>query len=470
MRKFIGVICSFLVSVCLSGCNNTTYRADTINSSLDTSKKITLKFAGASENFLGLDTVITSFEKKYPNVTIEYEYLQDYQNLIGKRLASSNDFDLWSSVNIQPTSKYASLAEYAYNLYSDKNINLSDCNEGLVKNSDYVGKENTNYGIPLGSDIRGLYVNKTLLKKYNLEVPTNLEELMNCGKVFKDNNMVSFFGNPSIFGQQFIYPYVANIIANASNYDEVYKEVSEIHVGVEELFRAPFKVLYDVMANYYYNYKYVENNYPAYQTFNGEDASKIGNITNGFFNIAKGEGVNDYKRDDVGTLPFVIGSLIQDSHYAKTKSDYNSLIDYEFIMSPTSKDGGFVYMSPTDTISINKNSKNIDWCVEFYNYLFTKSVNKKFASEYGCLPNISDNEDVINKFNVTENHISDVGKVTFNYGFYKIIADTALTMCKGNNPSYMDKTDPNNPVLYSFDYYMNILKGKFDAARSALNG
>lgn len=454
----------------LVGCNKTVDRADVINESLDRSKSVTIKVAGSSETFLGFDKVASSFEKKYPNVSIEYEYIQDFTNLLPSRLADSNDIDLWVGSNIQPTSKTNALAQYAYNLYSDKNVNLEDCNKGIIKNSEYTGEVNTLYGVPFGGDIRGLFVNKTLLNHYNLTVPKTLDELMNCAKVLKENKLIPFLGNAGTFGQQLVYPYFCNIIANATNYDEIYNKVNNIDDGVEELFRDPMKIVYDLMSNYYYDYKYVENNYPTYKTFNNED-KKIGNMAKGFFNIAKGlDGADDYKVDDLGDLPFVVGSLTQQIHYEKTKSDYNSNIDYEFIMTPTSNDGGFVYLSPSEAMIINKNTNNIDWAVEFFNYFFTKSVNMSFANDYGCLPNIEDKSSIVEKYGVPENHISNVGSVTFKYGFYNIINDSVTAVSKGNNPSYMDLTDKSNPKLYSFDYYMNLLKQKFLTAKASLNG
>lgn len=94
----------------LVSCNKTVDRADVINESLDRSKSVTIKVAGSSETFLGFDKVASSFEKKYPNVSIEYEYIQYFTNLLPSRLANSNDIDLWVGSNIQPTSKTNALA------------------------------------------------------------------------------------------------------------------------------------------------------------------------------------------------------------------------------------------------------------------------------------------------------------------------------------------------------------------------
>jgi hypothetical protein len=297
---------------------------------------------------------------------------------------------------------------------------------------------------------------------------------MNCLKVLKENKLMPLFGNPGTFGQQLLYPYICNLIANSSNYTEIYQKVNNIEDGVSSLFTVPLQEMYDFMSNYYFDYHYVENNYPVYQNCSGVSIKTAENTAKGFFNIAQGEnGGDDYKRDDIGVIPFINGTYTSIKTYQEVKENFNSQIEYEFIMAPTSEEGGFVYLSPTSVLAINKNSANLAWCIEFYNYFFTKSVNKLYAEHFNCIPNIKDKTYFADKFTVPANRISDVGQVTFKYNFFGVMNATLIAISKGNNPdpakNYMDFTDPDNPKLYSFEHYMSICDDNFKKVKESFN-
>ena len=158
------------------------------NPNLDTSETVNLKVAGSLKDYKALEIVGQKFTELYPNCTIEYEYLQDYGDTLLKRLDSEEDkIDLFSTGNITMDSERRPYA-LDLNAQTDK-LDLSE--------------------------VRGLYVNKTILAKCGLEVPTNREELLEACSVLKENGYIPFQANPGNFGQQLIYPYVASMIANA---------------------------------------------------------------------------------------------------------------------------------------------------------------------------------------------------------------------------------------------------------------
>lgn len=129
-------------------------------------------------------------------------------------------------------------------------------------------------------------------------------------------------------------------------------------------------------------------------------------------------------------------------------------------------EGGCAYLSPTRAIAVNKNSADADWALEFMNYLFTEKNNKIFAEAYNT---ISNTKDAIlytsEKMEIPENQISELGTVTFDYGFYKIIYNTLLQISKANNPKYMNDKGDGEVVMYDFDYYMDQLSAAFKEQR-----
>ena len=92
------------------------------------------------------------------------------------------------------------------------------------------------------------------------------------------------------------------------------------------------------------------------------------------------------------------------------------------------------------------------------NYLFSKDVNKKIASGQNIIPNTTDAMEEVNSlFKIKPNQESELGQVSFDYGFYGIITKTLLDISKANNPKYMETEDK----MYSFDYYMTELEKNF---------
>ena len=366
-----------------------------------------------------------------------------------KRLShEDSDIDLFMTDNIQQDS---AVLPYAMELFSQSDkLCLDDTFEGLIKNFSLIGKEEI-YAIPIGADIRGLYVNKTLLKDCGVEVPTNKTELLAACKKLKEKGYVPLQGNPGMFGQQLLYPNIANIITHAKDYKSTYNRVNQCEEGIEELFRGPLELLYSMVENKYYDYKNVETTLNHFIVGTEEDACEC------FF---------DKKAGEFGNVPFMTGPASMSNQMAQVKADNDSKIDYEFILAPVTDEGGCAYLSPTRAIAVNKNSADADWALEFMNYLFTEKNNKIFAEAYNT---ISNTKDAIlytsEKMEIPENQISELGTVTFDYGFYKIIYNTLLQISKANNPKYMNDKGDGEVVMYDFDYYMDQLSAAFKEQR-----
>ncbi len=407
-----------------------------------------------------LEDIGHRFHEIYPNCTIEYEYLQDYYETLAKRLPEeSNKLDLFFSSNVQEGSV---VLPYSLELFSQSEaLDLSETYEGMIKNFTYMNSDSNApaeiYAIPTGGELRGMFVNVTLLKSLNLSVPTNQQELLNACKVLSENGYVPLHGNPGSFGQQLLYPYVCNLIANSDDYQTKYQQLNSCEAGVSAFFEEPMSLMYQLIENKYYNYKYVENELAMFI-----DSSNEG-IARDFLSIGMNESGEYYKKDDLGQVAFMPAPMTTSGTIAKTKEDYHSNIEYTFILSPVAEEGGFAYMSPAQGLVINKNSDQLDWALEFMNFFFTSQNNKAYAEEFGIIPNTSDALSYIeNKFDIKENQISQLGQMTFDYGFYGIITKSLVEVSKANNPKYMkDET-----TLYDFSYYMDRLETRFEEQRT----
>jgi ABC-type glycerol-3-phosphate transport system substrate-binding protein len=423
-------------------------------------EEVTLTVAGPWPDCEAIDLAASGFEDKYPNCHIEYEYVQDFdENMIKRLTADEEELDMFLSSNIQKTSKYFPYA-LDFSTVEDQ-VDLSNTFDGLIDNarlqSTDVDEQEQIYAIPLGAEVRGMFVNVSLLDSLNIKVPTNREEFLSACETLKQAGYIPLQGNPGTMGQQFLYPYICNMIANAEDYDSTYAMINERQEGVSELFRDPMEFLYLLMEKGYYNYKYAETELGLFMDVSNEGMARD------FMNIAANEDGNYEKSDDgVGQIAFMPGQQSLESSIQKIKEDYHSDIEYKFILSPVGEDGGYAYMSPGRAIAVNKNSLNMEWTLKFVNYLISEEGNKVFCHAMGFIPNTKDAFDIAMKqFDIPKNHISQLGQVTFNYDFYTIIYTSLLNISKGNNPKYMKTNEDGTTELYSLEYYMKQLEEQF---------
>lgn len=410
---------------------------------------VKLRFAGPWEDIKALEVTAKAFNDKYPNCTVEYEYIQDYYANLEKRLASGEDtIDLFISNNIQSDSP---LLPYTLDLYSAEGLDLSHTFEGLLYNFEFRSESDTKqlYSVPFGAEMRGMYVNKTLLASLGIEVPQTLSELNEACRVLSENGYIPLHANPGTFAQQLMYPYICSIIANNEDYEGVYKAIDSREAGIGSLFAKPMEILYSFIENNYYNYKYVENELKLFTDTSNEAYARY------FLNIGETDGTFE-KIDDKGIIAFMPSTMSLESVMEKTKSDYHSEIEYEFILAPVSEEGGFAYLSPTHGIAVNKNSENAEWAIKFLDFLFEPENNELFAENYHVIPNTKDALSLISeRFDIPENHICELGQVTFSYDFFSEINTCIIDVSKGNNPKYMDK---DGTALYPLEHYTDELE------------
>lgn len=469
MKKLLVLLFAVAVLVCVActgfvACNHDDADVLDINKNLDLNTPVALKIISNKSTWPALENVITKFETKYPNCTVTYECVQGYFDVLNTRLAGSEDkVDMFMCENIQATTAYK---DKAFNLLSRTDVlDLSQTNKGLVDNFKYLGTEDQQYSIPYSGEMRGMYVNKTLLSQYGLSVPTNLDELLHCCEVLLQAGYIPLQSSPGSFAQQLLYPYICNQIVNGGDYESTYAAIENIEDDISENFREPYRILYNIVKKGYYNYKEVETNRGLSY---GNDLEKA----QVFFNVLKDENGALVKQDDVGQIAFMPDTQGFQISLEKVKSDYHSNIDYEFILSPVGEDGGYAYLSPSNGLAINKNSDNLEWSLEFFDFFFKAENNKEFAKIQGTIPNTSD---ALISYNVSNDRISTVGQVTFSYAFYKAVT-TPMTggysdmvgISKMNASKYMvDDGNGGTKFAFTLNQYMDRLEAEFQKIKQA---
>lgn len=468
-RGLTGLLCLLLcllsvlsLSGCASSKNDIGYKK---NDALDTSKDVQLTIASGGKTWPEMETVIAKFSEIYPNCTIVCEYIEEYTDNLPLRLNQKEEkIDIFRTVNIQENTVYKDNALNLISPDAQKILDLSGANPGLVANFRYTGAENTQYAIPYGGEMRGLYVNVTLLKENGLEVPTNRAELLHCCEVLYENGYVPLQSTPGTFAQQLLYPYICNRIVNGGNYEEMYAAIENIDDGISEYFRDAYTFLYELVEKGYFDYKRVEEELGF--TFDGS-----GGKAREFLNVTPvGEDAYE-KQDDIGKIAFMPDTQAFEQSLAKVKSDYHSEIEYVFILSPIGETGGYAYLSPSDGLAINNQSDHADWALEFLNFFFTPETATAFAEETGKIPNTVN---ALLKYDVPEGHACDVGQVTFSYPFYKTVTtlmmggyeDDMIGISKMTAKKYMkDNGDGTYSLPYTVNEYLARLETEFQRVK-----
>ena len=360
--------------------------------------------------------------------------------------------DLFFTSNIQADSP---MLPYAADLNACELVDLSNAFDGLIENFKFredAGGSEKLYAIPLGAELRGLYVNVTLLDSLGLAVPTDQASLLEACRVLKENGFIPFHGNPGSFAQTLIYPWMCSIIANADDPEAMHARVAAREPGLSETFRAPYEFLYTLVENGYYDYKRAQTEFNLFNDTTDDDYARY------FLNIQpKGDAFE--KADDVGIIAFMPSPMSLTGVIDKTKEDYHSEIEYVFVLAPIGPEGGFAYMSPAHGIAANASSANHAWAERFLNFLFEPENNKAFAEAFNVIPNTKEAFTVIRTiFDVPDSRISHLGEVTFDYGFYEAVTPSMTDVSKANNPKYMQDDGSGNLSLYPLDYYMTELE------------
>ena len=317
---------------------------------------VTLTIAGAWEDYRAIDEIGRLFTQKYPNCTIEYEFLQDYYASLQKRMEGDEKIDLFICQN------QTELYPYSIDFLTEDALDLSDTFERLIKNFTYQDK---NLGkdvltcIPLGAEMRGMFVNVSLLNSLNIDIPTNQDSLLNACRILKANGYIQFQGNPGGFAQTLLYPWICNTIANPDNYQELYERIENREEGLSGVFSEQFEFMYKLIEEDYYNYKFCQTEYGLFTSSTNEDYAHY------FFNIFDEDGTL-VQREGYGLVAFMPAAMSLSDVMQKTQEDYHSPIEYQFIPAPVSEEGGFVYLSPTQGISANKYSDHKEWIIEFF--------------------------------------------------------------------------------------------------------
>lgn len=468
MKKFLSVLLCIVILISMSGCGDKkeeeTYKPI---QGLNADEQISLKIATAFETDKALDLVINKFTEKYPNVHIQLEYVEDYDNNALEMMKNDTvDIifqrdviykDTSAEENTETEEEPWTTEDFFYDFKQDKEIDLSNTTSKLMGNythtrKDASGEEITyQYAIPIGGEVRGLYVNKTFLKSLGLEVPNNWNEFLDCCEKVKNAGYVPIQGNAGTAAMAIMLAHSVNDVVHDEDSLEKMRSASN---GVSELFEDSISDMYYLATNRYYDYKYVEEELGMFK--GAQDIAQARD----FLGLVRNDATYEYTapENNYGTVAFFpylsyVGSMIDD-----LIDEYKLDTEVEFIATPTSTDGNNpVYLTPYYGICANKNSENLDWIREFVNFFFQTDMNKLYAENAGIIPNTEDAISYMaDKYGVDEEtDCASCGDIYFSneYNGYTPLAKVLVDVSKCGAQKYMVplNKDENGNIQYLTD-------------------
>ncbi len=329
--------------------------------SLDTEKAVSLEIAGFMGNFEALDQVVNDFNEYYPNVSINYE--QNNFSGLAEYLKNNDYVDIFmtSIVNMDAsTPEGQDVLEYCLDL-SKEDIATEIIDPQLVEACTVDGQL---VGIPLAKLMCGMVVNKNLLEEEGLKMPQNYAEFLKVCETLKEKGYTPIQASRYHACSDMILPMAMvtlgtdeKLAAKASTGDKSYADaLLPVYERLEEM----------VAKGYISNE--VNETYP--------DDNYDGAILT-FFE---------------GKVPFWIANTESVSGMKKRESKSETFLanpfEYEFVNVPLGDKGVYDYEEPWYGFSINRNSEEIDYAVEFMKFLVTEDELNKMAESKG-MPSVT---------------------------------------------------------------------------------
>ena len=309
---------------------------------LDTEANVSLEVSGFLGNFEALDQVVIAFNEYYPNVIVSYEqnsgdkmaeYLRNnpYVDIV---MTDDNNFRYEDWTGYYVLDQVADLAE--------EKIDTSAVQPELLDACTFDGKLAR---LPIGMNLSGMVVNRTLLEKEGLAVPTNWQEFLDVCAALKEKGYTPIQGAQTMVYADLVYNMGMTELGTDST------KIAALNQGeaaAEETVEAAYDRLKTLVELGYtdpaVNAEYPDDNYDGaiLKFFEGDVPFWVCN-TEKYSGMKKRES----KSETYSAAPF----------------------EYEFVYVPAGDNGVYEFVEPWFGFSINKGSDNYDYAVEFLRFL-----------------------------------------------------------------------------------------------------
>ena len=360
---------SLTAMLLLQGCGSQAKSKEGFVPKYDTDTEFSLTVAGSYSNFESLEAEFERFYEYYPNASLQYVTMDDYNNVIPSALLNSEPPDIFTTNTwMVGNEKYDGMFE-SCEVLSDPALGID---YSCIRNSLlWTNDSGDVVMLPIFTSSFGMLVNMDIFEKEGLEVPTNYGELVKVCDKLKSAGYESpvmgadKFSGPGLFNC-FAYPMFAY---NAMESSDKTKALNNFEPSSGEIMRPSLERLYE---------------------FVNSDCIDVGKCQE--------EIIDDYDsvimRFFEGDVPmmFATGDVASGTAKRESKSEAFSAhpFKYRFFVSPSGDDGGYFINSTSLCFSVNKNSRNLDMANEFMRFLIDKEELNNMAGAKRLITPVDD--------------------------------------------------------------------------------
>ena len=357
--KFYAMIAALLTIVSAAGASRVQAESSgAFEPKLDTETSCEITVIGSYSNFEALEAEFDSFNEIYPEVELSYLKPDDYNNLVGTVLESSNAPNIFFSFPwMYGDEKYQPVLDHMEDL-SDPQLGLDlECIRSGLLSYDADGQLQM---VPVFARNYGMLVNNDLFEKEGLEVPTTWEELLDVCEAFRGKGyaspMMGYSADSSgCLMNILVYP---EALAALAGDPEALEAANELDPSAGEFLRRGLEAMMELIGNGYI------------------DLEKCGEISDNYSEVIL--------RFFEGDVPMMIctGDTVSGTGKRESQSEAftKAPFTYSFYPVPLSEAGGYFVDSPSIEFSVNKTCEDLDMTNEFMRFLITREELNKMAS------------------------------------------------------------------------------------------
>ncbi len=347
-KKLLASVMAAAVVLSMTACQKKADNEEAFNPALSTDTECTIRVAGNYSNFESLESEFERFYEYYPNVSLNYVYLDNYNDTIESALMSDEAPDIYVTASwMLDDKRYDTLFENA-EVLSDPSLNIDlDC---IRKDVRWTDENGDILMLPIFTRSYGMLVNMDIFEKNGLKVPDDYEGLMDvCEKLKAAGYETPVMGanQTTVAGMyySFSFPLFCNdVIKNPGSAEAL----NSLEKSRGEMLRPALEKIKTFVDRKYLNPKLcsaeIEDDYNA--------------VIMRFFE---------------GDVPMMLGSGDMVSGTAKRESKSEAFtkapFKYKFYVVPTGEDGGYFLSAVSLFFSVNKNSENLEMTNEFIRFL-----------------------------------------------------------------------------------------------------
>ena len=362
MKKVLSIMMAVLLLAGLCACGSSTGSDNEgtagFQPALDTSAEAEIVVAGSYDNFESLEAIFDDFNEYYPNVSLSYVKLDDYNNTISAALSGNDAPDIFFANRwMNGQEAYAEVFDHAEDL-ADPALGFDT---GIIRPWLLNTQEDGSLPmVPVFASTYGMLVNDDLFEKEGSAIPETYSELLSVCEELKSKGYASpIMGYiPSESGNSALSRLTAVLFYKTlADTDGALGSANAMDASAGEYMRSGLEPAKELVDKGYIDL---------------EECAKMEDDYNAVI-----------MRFFEGDVPMMVVNGDTVSGTAKRESQSEAFaadpFEYSFIAAPVSEEGAYLLDDANIQFAVNKESDELDMTNEFMRFLLTTEELNKMA-------------------------------------------------------------------------------------------